>query len=280
MKRSLLRSAWGHRITRVGAAITAVVGFIAVAGPLFAPHAPEDFVARPFTGPIPGSPLGSDYIGHDVLSALLRGGISILWMACAAAAIGVAVGAALGMIAAASGKFVNEIIMRLLDVAYAFPFVVLILIFMSTFGANHWLIVGLTAFAFLPGIARMTRGVASEALSREYVQAAQVIGVRKARILLKDVLPNISTPLLVEFSQRLTWSVAVIATISFLGYGPQPPATDWGLMINQNRAGLAIQPWAVLGAVALIGLFAIGTSLFAEGMARAIAGVDRKVAVG
>ena len=90
-----------------------------------------------------------------------------------------------------------------------------------------------------------------------------------------EILPNITTPLLVEFGLRLTYSIGIIAGLSFLGFGMQPPAADWGLMINENRLGITVQPWPVAVPVLLIGALAISTNLVADGIARAMIGIER-----
>jgi peptide/nickel transport system permease protein len=91
------------------------------------------------------------------------------------------------------------------------------------------------------------------------------------------VLPNLTTPLAVETTIRLAWSVSIIAALSFIGYGVQPPFPDWGLMINENRIGLVVQPWSVLAPVVLVAMLAVGVSLVGDGIARATSGVDERV---
>ena len=98
---------------------------------------------------------------------------------------------------------------------------------------------------------------------------------RLGREPLYEVLPNISSPLLVEFGLRLTYSIIMIAALSFLGFGMQPPSADWGLMINENRIAITVQPWAVIAPVVLIAALTISTNLMADGLARAMMGIDR-----
>lgn len=272
-----LRTAWRRPQTRMGVALLVFTVALAILGPLLAPHAPTTFVGPPFSSPDGAAPLGTDYLGRDVLSVLLNGGRSLLWMAFAATTLGVAGGVALGMTAAYSRNLLDDLIMRLLDVLYAFPYIVLVLLFVSLLGSSSGLIVLLVAVGWLPGVARTTRGITLEVITRDFVHAAAVIGVPRRTILLREVLPNLSTPLMVEYALRLTWSIGVIAALSFLGFGIQPPASDWGLMINQNRAGLAADPWSVLAPIICIALFAIGTNLIADGISRSLAGVDREV---
>jgi peptide/nickel transport system permease protein len=95
--------------------------------------------------------------------------------------------------------------------------------------------------------------------------------------LIREVLPNLTTPLAVETTIRLAWSVSIIAALSFIGYGVQPPFPDWGLMINENRIGLVVQPLSVLAPVVLVAMLAVGVSLVGDGIARATSGVDERV---
>lgn len=272
-----VRAAWRYPVTRVGAALTTAMVLLALAGPLLAPHASTEFVGAPFSPAGGDAPLGTDNLGRDVLSGVLHGGRSLLWMAFAATTLGVATGVALGMIAGYSRNLLDDTIMRVLDMVYAFPYIVLVLLFVSLLGTHEWLIVGLVALGWVPGVARTARGMTLEVCTREFVEAAEALGVPRRRILLREVLPNLTTPLLVEYALRLTWTVGVLAALSFLGFGVQPPASDWGLMINENRNGLTVNAWGVVAPIACIALFAIGTNLLADGIGRSIAGVDRKV---
>lgn len=270
-----LGHAWRLWHTKVGLSLTLLIVLIGIVGPFFAPHQVSAFVGAPLSLPSGSAPLGSDNLGHDVLSELLNGGRSIIWMSFAATTLAVTVGASLGLTAAYAQNRTDNLIMRALDVSYAFPQLVLVLLFVSMLGHQLWLIVILVAWGFVPGVARVTRGTASGVVTSEYVEAAEVIGVPRRRIITVEILPNLVTPILADYSQRLTWSIGVMASISFLGFGVQPPNTDWGLMVNQNRSALGLQPWAALAPVACIALFTIGTNLLAEGISRTISGVDR-----
>jgi peptide/nickel transport system permease protein len=259
--------------TRVGLALTAAIVLLAVIGPFFAPYDPAAVVGIPYSKPSAAFPLGTDYLGHDVLSRVLWGGRSVVWMAFAGATLGVGVGAAIGLLAGYSRSRLDDALMRGMDVILAFPQIVLILLFVSILGSKLWLIVLMVALAWVPQVARVVRGVTADIAHREYVESAEAIALPRREILFREILPNVTTPLMVEYGLRLTWSIALVAAVSFLGFGIQQPNADWGLMINENRTGLTIQPWAVVVPAACIALFAIGTNFVTEGISRAVARV-------
>jgi peptide/nickel transport system permease protein len=272
-----LRQAVSFRRTQLGLAIVLALVFIAIFGPLFAPRSPTAFVDAPYAGPSSGASLGADYLGRDVLSRFLSGGRSVLGLALAATALGVAVGVAIGLIAAYMRSWLDDVLMRLGDVFMAFPPVIFALLVVSTVGPKIWLLILTVAGIHAPRVARLVRGAALEVVERDFMKAAEALGEKRARILLSEILPNITSPLLVETSLRLTFSIALVASLSFLGFGLQPPAADWGLMISENRNGLAVQPWPVILPVAAISLLTIGTNLIADGLSRALIGVEREV---
>ena len=274
--RRTLREGFTVGRTRVGLGIVIFVVFIAVVGPFIAPHGPNEFAGLPFAKPGNGALLGTDFLGQDVLSRVLHGGFSVLWMSVAATALGVIIGVAIGMVAGYRGGFLDEVIMWGSDVVMAFPQIVLAIVFVSMLGANPWLIVGVVALSHIPRVARLARSLTQGVVRSEYIEAAEVIGMPTSRLAVREILPNLVTPLTVEATIRLAWSVAIVAALSFVGFGIQPPVADWGLMINENRTGLVIQPWAVLAPMMMVALFAVGVGLMGEGFARTIAGVDRK----
>jgi peptide/nickel transport system permease protein len=270
----LLRSLRQRR-TQIGITLALLLVALALIGPLFAPHGPTDFVGAPYAHASSNALLGTDNLGRDVLSRFLWGGRAILGLSALATAIGLLLGGSIGLLAAYSRGLVDDVLMRTMDVILAFPSIVLALVAVSTVGPKLWLIVLVVGFTTMPRVARVTRGAALEIVERDYVHAVQAMGEPRRKILLGEILPNITSPLLVEASLRLTYSIGLIAGLSFLGFGRQPPAADWGLMINENRQGLTIQPWGVVMPVIAIALLTIGTSLIGDGVARAAAGIER-----
>ncbi|WP_241156311.1 ABC transporter permease [Leucobacter chromiireducens] len=253
----------------VGVVLAGLVVGIAVIGPLFAPHSPTEFVGPPFAQPGQDALLGTDNLGRDVVTRFLFGGRLLLLLAVLATLGGVGIGALVGVVAAYRRGWVDELLMRLGDVALAFPQLVLALLFLAVFGPQPALLVVLVAVGHLPRVARVVRGAAMSVVKRDFVRAAEVVGTPRWRIVVTEVLPNVSSTLAVEFGLRLTYSIGILAGLSFLGLGMQPPAADWGLMINENRIALTVAPWAVVLPVLAIAVLTVGTNLIADGLARA-----------
>jgi peptide/nickel transport system permease protein len=274
---SLLRAALRARRTQVGLVLAGIVVLVALVGPYVVPFSPTDFVGIPFNPPGDGASFGTDNIGRDVLSRFLAGGRSLLALSVVATVLGVGLGAVIGIVAGYLGGWRDEAIMRTVDVVLAFPQVVLSLLFLSIIGPKLWLIVAVTALGHAPRTARVMRDAALGVVERDFIKAAEATGVRRTRIMATEIAPNVTGPLMVELGLRLTFSIGLIAALSFLGLGLQPPTPDWGLMINENRIALTVQPWAVILPVAAIAILTIGTNLVTDGLARASAGIDRAV---
>jgi peptide/nickel transport system permease protein len=193
----------------------------------------------------------------------------------AATIVGVGLGLLIGLTAAYAGGIVDEVLMRIADVFMAFPQIVLALLLVAAFGPKLWLIVLTVGISHAPRVARVMRGAGQQVVERDFVKAAEAVGEPRRRIIFGELLPNVTSPLLVEIGLRLTYSIGLIAAISFLGFGLQPPSADWGLMINENRLAVTVQPWGVLLPVLAIALLTIGTNLVTDGVARAAIGIDR-----
>jgi peptide/nickel transport system permease protein len=274
----ILRNALRLGRTKIGVAIVVLLVVIAVLGPLVAPHSPTEFIAVPNSGPSSDALFGADALGRDVFSRFLNGGLSVLWMAASATLLGVVVGVGVGLLAAYSRGWLDDVLMRASDVVLAFPQIILALLAVSAIGPKLWLIVIVVAVGHMPRVARVIRGAAQEVVERDFVKAAEAVGEKRSRIVFGELLPNVTSPLLVEFGLRMTYSIGLVAAVSFLGFGLQPPSSDWGLMINENRLSITVQPWAVLLPVLAIGLLTVGTNLITDGIARAAIGIDRKAA--
>jgi peptide/nickel transport system permease protein len=275
--RLLVSTAWSQHRTKFGVVITLLVVGVALIGPFVAPYEPDQGVEGqlPFSPPSSDTWFGTDDLGRDVLSRFLAGGVSVLVLSGFSTALGIVLGVAVGLMAAYSRGKLDDLLMRSMDVLLSLPQIVFALVLAATVGPELWLLVLAVGVTTMPRAARVTRGAAVEVVERDFVRAAEAIGLPRRRILFSEVLPNITSPLIVETTLRLTFNVAVVAGLSFLGFGLQPPAADWGLMINENRNGLTIQPWPVVLPVIAIALLTIGTSLIGDGVSRAAIGIER-----
>lgn len=247
-----------------GLTLTALITLLAIVGPWLAPHGENDIVGKPFSA---YGMFGTDYLGQDVFSRVLAGGRSILVTSLVATIIGMVVGILIGVVAAYAGGWFDEALMRLNDIALAFPQILLALLVLAAITEPTWWIIALlVGFSHAPRVARVARGVALGIVPRDFVTAAEALGESRLRVILAEVLPNMNAPLLAEAGLRLTYSIGMVAGIGFLGFSTNPGAADWGQMINENRLALLVQPWAVLLPVIIIGIFTIGTNLLADGV--------------
>lgn len=273
----LLRSAIRYRRTQIGLVLTSLVVLVALVGPFLAPHGANEFVAQPFLSGAEGTMFGTDNLGRDVLTRFLHGGRLLLLLAVLATTIGVIVGTLVGILAGYRRGWLDEFLMRFSDVVLAFPEIVAALLFVSIIGPELWLLVLIVGVSHAPRVARVIRGATFGVAERDFIKVAEGAGVPRAKIMLTEILPNVTGALMVEIGLRLTYSIGIVAALSFLGLGLQPPTADWGLMINENRIAITVQPWAVALPVLAIAVLTVGTNLVSDGIARASAGIGRGV---
>jgi peptide/nickel transport system permease protein len=272
---SLLRRSLRLWRTRIGVVLVGLIVLLAIVGPYLAPYGPSTPVGAPNSVPGGKAILGTDYLGQDVLSRVLYGGRSILVMAVIATALGLVVGAAIGLVAAYSRNALDDTLMRGMDVIMALPQIMLALVAVAIVGPHAWVIVVAIALTTAPRIARVARGAAQPIVERDFIAASEAMGVPRWRILITELLPNTLGPLMVEASLRLTYSIGIIAALAFLGLSPNPNGANWGTMIQQNQIVLTVQPWGAAAPIIAIALLTMGTGLIGDGIARTAAGIDR-----
>jgi peptide/nickel transport system permease protein len=260
---------------RAGLVLLLVLAAIALGGPLVAPFGEAEFVGTPNTRHVDGTWLGSDYFGQDVVSRFLYGGRSILVLATLSTALALVLGVTIGLVAAYNRGRLDDVLMRIMDINLAFPQLLLALVALTAIGPKPWLIVLIVGITTMPRIARITRGAAVPVVERDFVGAAEALGESRPRILWSELLPNVSGPLLVEANLRLTYSIGIISSLGFLGFSTRVNAADWGLMVNENRGALSVQPWGTVLPALAIAMLTIATGLIADGLGRASAGIDR-----
>jgi peptide/nickel transport system permease protein len=254
----------------VGVAIVLFVLAVALFGKYVAPHDPTAPVGVPLAGPGGEALLGTDFLGRDVLSRLLYGGRSVLGLAALATGFAYVIGLAIGLAAGYSRSRLDPILMRTVDVMLAFPPLLFLLVLITGAGTSiSVLIVGVAAIQ-APGVSRIVRTATLEVAVRGYVEAAVARGERAFAVIVREVLPNILAPVLVDSGLRFTYSILIIASVNFLGLGLQPPNSDWALMISENRQYISLNTWSVVAPAAMIALLTIGINLTGDAIARSL----------
>jgi peptide/nickel transport system permease protein len=271
----VVRAAFGLWRTRLGLALVVVLIVTAIVGPWVAPYGASEFVGSANVRHVDGTWLGTDYFGQDVWSRFLHGGRSILFLATVATLIGFVFGSAVGLVAAYNRGRLDDALMRVMDVLLAFPQLLLALVALTTVGPEPWLIIAIVGITTVPRIARITRGATVPVVERDFIGAAEALGESKFRIITRELLPNIIGPLLVEANLRLTYSIGIIAGLGFLGFATERNAADWGLMVQENRVALSVNPWGTVLPAIAIALLTVGTGLISDGLSRTVAGIDR-----
>ncbi|WP_234442006.1 ATP-binding cassette domain-containing protein [Streptomyces sp. NRRL S-1448] len=239
-----------NRWRKTGAVVAGVVlggtVLLALIGPWFAPHLPGAVADMPYAPSGGAAPLGTDHLGADVLSRFLAGGRMLVLLALGALSVAYVLGAAAGMLAALRGGAVDAMVLRMVDVLLSLPSFLLLSVVVVAVGRGTGGVAVATAVVLFPEIVRVVRAAALQALQHDYVEAAVARGERTRYVLVREVLPNLAPVLAADAGVRFVGAAFTVATASFLGYGVQPPAADWGLMILENRDGLALQPLAVV----------------------------------
>jgi peptide/nickel transport system permease protein len=254
----------------VGVTIVVFVVAVAIFGRYFAPYDPNVPVTAPLSPPSSHYLLGTDFLGRGVFSRLLYCGRSVITLAALATGLGYLIGMSVGLIAGFSRSRIDPVLMRSVDVMLAFPPLLFLLVLISGAGTGVEVLVIGVAVIQAPGISRIVRTATLEVSVRGYVEAAIARGERSYAVIVREVLPNIMAPVLVDSGLRFTYSILIIASVNFLGLGLQPPASDWALMISDNRQYIAIQAWAVLAPAAMIALLTIGINLTGDAIARSL----------
>lgn len=252
----------------VGAGILVVVLVVAVFGPFVAPEPPERPIGIPYEGPSAEAPLGTDFLGRDVLSRVLWGGRSVIALAGLSVLLAYLGGLAVGLTAGYTRGLLDPILMRAADVLLSLPALLFLLVLVTGLGSSRTVLVLGVALIQLPLIARIIRSATQAQAVRGYVEAAAARGERTTTILGRELLPNIVPTIAADAGLRLTYAIILIASVNFLGLGLQPPAADWGLMVSENRSGLNLNPLAVLAPATLIALLTIAVNLVGDAIAR------------
>jgi len=251
----------------VGGTIVFSVLLSAIAAPWLAPYDPYalDVVAM-LQGPTLAHPLGTDELGRDLLSRTIFASRISVQVALVAVGIGLGGGAVIGLVAAYFGGLLDLVLMRIMEILFSFPAILLAVILMASLGTstlNAMLAIGII---FIPGFSRLARASAHHVLRQPYIDAARSLGMGDARLIVREILPNVFAPLLVEAAVAFSYAVILESALSFLGLGAQPPEPSWGNMLSIGRGFMEQAPW--LGIVPGLAMFVcvLGFNLMGDGL--------------
>jgi peptide/nickel transport system permease protein len=242
------RARWRLLLSRptfgVGAAIILFWVVCAIFGKSFAPYNPlaQNLLANN-AGPSGAHWFGTDQLGRDVLSRVIVGARVILIVTPLATILGTVLGTALGLVMGYFGGATDLIVGRLIEAVLALPFVIIAFLFVVAVGSSTGALIVIIGFVFTPLIARTVRAAVLAERHLDYLSSARLLGESRTRIMFGEILPNIMPTILVEFTVRLGYAVFAVATLSFLGFGVQPPTQDWGSDIAANYSGLLAGYW-------------------------------------
>ncbi|HEY6630122.1 MAG TPA: ABC transporter permease [Rhizobiaceae bacterium] len=258
---------------RIGLIILTIHLIVAATGPFWAPYGFSQMgTGRPLSGMSWAHPFGIDQLGRDIFSRVVHGSHIVILLALSGTLLGLFIGAVLGLLSGYIGGWFDEILQRLLEALISIPFLVLALIAIASAGpelsGNPVLIVLVVALVYAPRIARMARSVAVDIATRDHVTVARLRGESAWSVMRRELLPNATSVLLVEFALRAGYAPVLIGSLGFLGFGLRPPTPEWGLMISENRALIMVTPVAVLGPGTALASLVVGLNLFTEGLAR------------
>lgn len=242
---------------KVGLGLLSLTVGLTLVGFFWLPDDPLEFSPQRFASPSLAHPLGTDWFGRDLLARVLVGGRASLGIAGGAVALGALLGLLVGGVAGWRGGGWEEFLMRGVDFLLSFPALLLALLLATSLGPGPWAITLAIASFNVPYFARVVRGALLVLREEEYVLAARAVGASPTRILLRHLLPNLASPLLVQLTVSLSAAVLAEAAFSYLGLGSQPPHPSWGRMLKEARTYVGRSPWPAL----VPGLFIIATCL-------------------
>lgn len=254
-------------ILLLGATVLTVIVVLALIGIWYTPYDPTAFAIRFRLMPPSALHLfGTDEYGRDVLSRVLAGAHLSLAIGFGAMAISLVFGVPLGMLAAFHRGALEEVIMRAVDLLISLPPILLGLLILAVTPPNTLKTIIAVGLVYIPILVRLSRAVALALLQEDFVQAALARGEGAVSILWHEILPNAWPPIIVECGLRVTFAILLGSALSFLGLGPQPPSSEWGLMIAESRTFLAQAPWIGLSPGLSLCLLLVSVNLVGEGL--------------
>ena len=210
--------------------------------------------------------LGTDYLGRDMLARVIEGARYTLGVALVATLLASGVGTVLALLAAASGRWVDGLLSRTLDTLTAIPSKMFALLMVAGFGSSVPVLIGATALIYTPGAFRIARSLAVNINALDYIAVARARGEGTGYVMLREILPNIAGPMLADLGLRFVYAVLLLAGLSFLGLGVQPPAADWGSLVRENIGALADGGASVIAPALAIASLTIAVNLVIDNL--------------
>ncbi len=255
------------RLVITGGVIIAVILIAALFAPLIAPYSPFDLdVATMLQGPSQAHWLGTDELGRDVLSRIIYAARISMQVAFIAASVGLVFGTLIGVSAAYFGGWVDLLLMRFMELLFSFPAILLAVVLMASLGTSIFNAMIAIGIVFIPGFSRLARAATEVVLREQYVEAARAVGMSHGRMILREILPNIVAPLLVEAAVAFSYAILLESALSFLGLGAQPPDPSWGNMLNTGRGFMSQAPWLSIVPGLAIFLTVLGFNSLGDGL--------------
>ncbi|MFG6114615.1 nickel transporter permease [Halobacillus sp. MO56] len=279
LKKKKNSSLWLDSLSRVVKSKTSLIGLIIISlliiiaafAPQIATHSPTDqSIIDRYQAPSAEHWLGTDELGRDIFSRIVHGSRITIQIGVITVGISMIVGVFLGAVAGFFGRWVDQIIMRLIDIMMAFPSILLAIALVAVLGkslTNAMIAVGIVG---VPHFARIVRSTVLSVKETEYIEASRVIGAKNGRILFSHVLPNCLAPIIVQATLTIGTAILDAAGLSFLGLGAQPPLPEWGAMLSDGRSALQTAPWVVMFPGFAILLVVLGFNLLGDGLRDAL----------
>ena len=240
---------------KFGMVVILFYAVISIFAPFIAPYGETELLGRAYEVWSDKFLLGTDNLGRDMLSRLIYGARNTIGLALSITLIAFVLGSLTGMIAAALGGWVDQVLSRIVDVLMSIPSLIFALLILSIFGTAMPYLIGTIAILDATRVFRLARATAMNVAVMDYVEVARLRGEKLGWVIRKEILPNITAPLLAEFGLRFCFVFLFISALSFLGLGIQPPTADWGSMVRDNATLIAfddITPLLPAGAIALL----------------------------
>lgn len=265
---------------KIGFIILSIHLIVAISGPFWAPfHYAQMGAGKPLLGMNWINFFGTDHLGRDVFSRVVHGSYMVISLSIFGTMIGLLIGSFTGLISAYIGGWLDEVVQRFNEALISIPFLVLgllaILVAGPKLSGEPILMALAVALVYMPRISRISRSAALDIIMSDYVVAARLRGESAISIIWREVLPNISGTMLVEFAIRAGFAPILIGSFGFLGFGIRPPFPEWGSMINDYRPFIFISPITVIGPALALSSLVVSLNLFTEGLARLL-GTSRK----